>query len=393
MPLYEIGPDAMTEVGSTSFEAAKLKERSDLQRLLREKIEVIVPDSMVLAEEFSDWDDSRRSIDLLVLDQDANLVVVELKRTTDGGHMELQAIRYAAMISAMTFQQAVDAHAQFLRKIGIHEDPEPRILEFLGWEEPDEDAFAQDVRIVLASADFGKELTTAVLWLNERGLDIRCVRMVPYAYEGRTLVHIEQVIPLPEAEEYQIRVREKATQERVARQGQGTRSDRNLRFWAGLLEKANDVLPLHRNVSPSKDNWIAATAHGLLYSYVTSHGKGRVELYIQRSTRTENKLIFDAIHAHRDAIETAFGEKLSWQRLDHRRASRIASEIDGGNVLDERTWDGLQAAMVDGMCRLERALRPFVETYRSGGSPPTLAPSHGDVEASPVCAAPGAEPE
>ena len=48
---------------------------------------------MVLAEEFGDWQDSRRRIDLLCLDRDAGLVVVELKRTEDGGHMELQAIR------------------------------------------------------------------------------------------------------------------------------------------------------------------------------------------------------------------------------------------------------------------------------------------------------------
>jgi len=33
-------------------------------------------------------------------------VVIELKRTNDGGHMELQAIRYASMVSAMTFERA-----------------------------------------------------------------------------------------------------------------------------------------------------------------------------------------------------------------------------------------------------------------------------------------------
>ena len=36
-----------------------------------------------VAEEFSDWEDSHRRIDLLCLDKDADLVVVELKRTED----------------------------------------------------------------------------------------------------------------------------------------------------------------------------------------------------------------------------------------------------------------------------------------------------------------------
>jgi hypothetical protein len=58
----------------------------------------------VIAEEFSEWEDSRRRIDLLGGDRDGNLVVIELKRTEDGGHMELQAIRYAAMVSALTME-------------------------------------------------------------------------------------------------------------------------------------------------------------------------------------------------------------------------------------------------------------------------------------------------
>ena len=50
-------------------------------------------DLYVLTEEFGEWEESRRRIDLLAIDKQANLVVIELKRTDDGGHMELQAIR------------------------------------------------------------------------------------------------------------------------------------------------------------------------------------------------------------------------------------------------------------------------------------------------------------
>lgn len=315
MPLYEIGSNRMTPIDVTTFAAVKIREREDLQRLLREQIDVVVPDGFVIAEEFANWEDSRRSIDLLVLDRDATLVVVELKRTEDGGHMELQAIRYAAMISAMTFAQAVEAHAQFLLKVGIKDDPQARILNYLGWDEPEEEVFGQDVRIVLASADFSKELTTAVLWLNERSVDIRCVRMTPYTYGDRTLLDVQQVIPLPEAEEYQVRVREKASQERAARYDHGSRADRNLRFWSGLLQKANAVIPLHQNVSPSKENWIAATSHGLYFAYVTARGAGRVELYITRPDRAENKAIFDHLQESKADVEDAFGGQLSWQRL------------------------------------------------------------------------------
>lgn len=69
-------------------------------------------------EEFGDWDNSRRRIDLLAIDPQANFAVIELKRTNDGGHMELQAIRYASMISAMTFERAAQIHAEFLVRMG-----------------------------------------------------------------------------------------------------------------------------------------------------------------------------------------------------------------------------------------------------------------------------------
>jgi len=55
---------------------------------------VISPDTLVIAEEFSEWTEGARRIDLLGIDKQANLVVVELKRDETGAHMELQALRY-----------------------------------------------------------------------------------------------------------------------------------------------------------------------------------------------------------------------------------------------------------------------------------------------------------
>jgi hypothetical protein len=175
---------------------------------------------MVLAEEFCSWDDSRRRIDLLGLDRNANLVVVELKRSDDGGHMDLQAVRYAAMVSTMTFDQAVAAHSGYLTAVGRQEDARTAILEFLGWDDANDEVFGQEVRLVLVSAEFSKELTTTVLWLNECSLDIRCVRMKPYNLDGRVLIDVQQIIPLPEAAEYTVRVARKDQQQKAAREAQ-----------------------------------------------------------------------------------------------------------------------------------------------------------------------------
>jgi len=60
MPTYEITPDEIVPLAKTTFAAAGLSERSDLQRLLRDRIEILSPDTLVIAEEFSDWDESKR---------------------------------------------------------------------------------------------------------------------------------------------------------------------------------------------------------------------------------------------------------------------------------------------------------------------------------------------
>lgn len=218
MAIYEIGPSGFREIRETSFSDEGIRERRDLQRMLRAQVSVIVPDTLVVAEEFGQWEEGNRRIDLLGVDRNANLVVIELKRTEDGGHMELQAIRYAAMISAMTFERVVEVYAEFLQASGSDADARSVLLQHLDWEDPEGDPTINDVRIVLVSAEFSKELTTSVLWLRDRGdLDIRCIRIKPYADSGRILADVQQIIPLPEARDYVVGLREKQQQERTAR--------------------------------------------------------------------------------------------------------------------------------------------------------------------------------
>jgi hypothetical protein len=216
MPIYEMTLERINPVATATFASARIHERYDLQRLIRDQIEIVSPGCMVVAEEFGSWDESNRRIDLLAVDRDGTLVVVELKRSEDGGHMELQAIRYAAMVSSMTFEQAVNAHDRYLQSRGRLEDARELLTEFL--EEGASERFADQVRIVLVSAQFTKELTTSVIWLSQQGLDVRCVRLRPYLLDDRLLLDIQQVIPLPEALDYQVRIREKQAQERIARQ-------------------------------------------------------------------------------------------------------------------------------------------------------------------------------
>lgn len=365
MALYEITTDNLHKLDETSFDLAGVRERYDLQRLLRSQIEVIAPDTLVIAEEFGDWEESKRRIDLLALDKDANIVVIELKRTDDGGHMELQAVRYAAMVSTMSFDNAVEIYSRYLANHGHADDARKNILDFLQWEKPDEDLFGQDVRIVLASANFSKELTTAVMWLNERELDIRCVRIIPYQDNGRVLIDIQQVVPLPEAANYIIKIRDK---EHKGRQERNERSNLRWRFWQGLLEVARSKTKLHSNISPTEYHWISTGAGigGVSYNYLIRQHAGTVEVCFARKDAEANKRMFDEVFSHKVEIEQSFGETLAWERLDGKLGSKVAHCVDmGGYQNSEEEWNTIHQAMVDAMMKLERSVKPFLANLKN----------------------------
>ncbi|MBA2621456.1 MAG: hypothetical protein H0U87_09675 [Acidobacteria bacterium] len=217
MAIYHFENNLLTEFQKTNFTSEGIKERQHLQSALKEQVEIIASDCLVIAEEFSEWSESQRRIDLLAIDKQANIVVIELKRTDTGEFMELQAIRYASMVSTLTFQKATEIYQKYLNLKDSSEDAETLLLDFLGWDEAKAENFASDVRIILVSANFSKELTTSVMWLNERDLDIRCVRLIPYKFEDKIFVDVQQIIPLPEAESYQIKIKQQSEERREAR--------------------------------------------------------------------------------------------------------------------------------------------------------------------------------
>jgi hypothetical protein len=362
MPLFEITPNSIKAIAPASLAEMKLRERGDLQRLLRTQIDVIADDLYVLAEEFGEWEDSRRRIDLLAIDKAANLVVIELKRTTDGGHMELQALRYAAMISTMTFERVVALHEEFLRAIGQPPgEARARILDHVGWDEPDEELFADDVRIVLVSEDFSKELTTTVLWLSERDIEIRCVRLRPYTDGDKRLIDVQQIIPLPEANDYQVQLRQK---EKQGRKQRAERHDLRQTFWEGIVSLARSNRTRHANIKPGHHQYIGASSgvRGLNLNYVIVQEYGFVELYIDRGDAAENKAIFDKLLAQREAIEKSFGAELSWERLDDKRACRIKHHVElGGYRSPIEQWAPIQSAMLEAMIKLEDSLRAPID--------------------------------
>ena len=138
------------------------------------------------------------------------------------------------------------------------------------------------------------------------------------------------------------------------------------KFWEELLAKAEKLgVSTHAGLVPRKGQWLAASAGkaGLSFVYVIrSYDNPSVELYIETRDRDRNKRIFDELLASREQTQEAFGDTLSWERLEDRSASRVKAVIKAGRFKeDEAAWPPMQEAMTDGMSRLSKALGPHIQ--------------------------------
>ncbi|MDE2717333.1 MAG: endonuclease NucS [Chloroflexota bacterium] len=277
--------DRFQEIDRTSLGTEGVLERQDLQRIIRDQPDVIENGLFIVAEEFSNWADSGRSIDLLGIGEDRNLVVVELKRGDTGEHMELQAIRYAAMAANMTLEQIVDAHRQYLQERGVSEDAQELIHQFLdvgdGVTEPQ--VATERPRILLVSEGFSKELTTSVLWLNDVGLDIRCVRLRVYRHQDELLIDVDQVIPLPEAHDYLVKVRDRAEESQQQRTtGRMVAGDAD--FEASIANAPGEHQPNLRKLL----QWARSIEESGYTRLSTYHWKGETGLSLIPHVHSEN---------------------------------------------------------------------------------------------------------
>ena len=112
-----VGPTAMP-AEPVSLAEAGLKERADLQEWVLAYPEMLGAGVKVVTFEFDRWWTSSGAVphdrlDVLGLDEDGRLVVAELKRDKAPDTTEMQAIKYAAMVSRFTVDSLAEQHSRF----------------------------------------------------------------------------------------------------------------------------------------------------------------------------------------------------------------------------------------------------------------------------------------
>ena len=200
------------KVNPATFIELNIWERKHIQEWIRQAPEILGEELLVVSIEFDRFDNSNDRLDVLAIDRQGNLVVIELKRDSFASYADLQSIRYAAMVSSMTIEKLLPYYMGYQKKYLQIDHPTrdgsiTNIQEFVNKDNFQE--LSNKPRIILCSEDFSQELTTTVLWLNQNGLDVSCVRIKPHRIGDKVAIVPTKIIPLQEAKQYLIDIQKK----------------------------------------------------------------------------------------------------------------------------------------------------------------------------------------
>lgn len=197
----------MNKLRTPTFSELNLSERYDIQEWIDDKPSILGEELLIIGKEVLLPSGIR--LDLLAIDRNGNLVIIELKRDVSGSHVDWQAIKYASYCSAFTDEEVLNIYQQYIDKKKTQKNAKYEIESFI---EVEIKNLNQEQRIILVSKDFHSDVASAVLWLNDKGLDIKCIKISPFITDNnQLLIYPTQIIPLPEAEDF---IKRKAIQKK-----------------------------------------------------------------------------------------------------------------------------------------------------------------------------------
>ncbi|MCX7049755.1 MAG: DUF4268 domain-containing protein, partial [Candidatus Sumerlaeota bacterium] len=123
------------------------------------------------------------------------------------------------------------------------------------------------------------------------------------------------------------------------------RADAYRRFFQRLIDELREKHHFTNARTASPTNWYSFSSGVAGFTYAVSFASGRrvrSEVYIDRGDQEENKRVFDDLQASKKAIEKELKSHLQWERLDDKRACRIALYRDG-SIDDSSSLDSIHS--------------------------------------------------
>ena len=311
-----------------TFKSLNLKERQDLQEWIAKEPSSLGEDLLIIQKEFDGFADTRERLDLLAIDKKGNLVVIENKLDDSGRDVTWQAIKYASYCSSLSKQDVINIFQKYL---GTTVSAIDTLSEFFDNRDIEEIEInkGNSQRIILVAANFHKEVTSSVLWLQNFNLRIKCFKVTPYKYGDQVMVEFDQIIPIEDTEEYQIKIANKEQEESVESESKQIRYHNRHKFWSEFIEYSRTINGLYATSTAVTDNWMGKsvrTMPGGNINVIINKDNCRVELYINSGEQARNKEIFDKLSAQKSEIDSKI-DGLEWQRMDDKVTSRVRLDM------------------------------------------------------------------
>ncbi len=150
---------------------------------------------------------------------------------------------------------------------------------------------------------------------------------------------------------------------RAVRSGQvSDRRERYREFFQPLMDTLRESHRFTNARTAQPQNWYYFSAgHAQRVRFeatLASGGRARIALYVDDTDREWNKILFDNLEEQKAAVEAEIGEALSWERLDERRASRIAAYTEGSIDDPVERWSFTRQWMVERLLKFKEVFGP-----------------------------------
>lgn len=318
--------NSIQKIEETTFKEIGASERNHLQEWIAKNPEVLCGEDeslLIIQKEFDGFNDTRERLDLLALDNNGNLVIIENKLDDSGRDVTWQGLKYVSYCASLTTEQILSIYDQFL---GAGESAEENVREFLELDEEAELLLNDgDQRLILIAHKFRKEVTSTVMWLLDKDIQIQCFKAVPFKYGNEALLQLEQIIPLPETQEYIISLQNKEKEEKAVSKRYTKGMHLMREFWQSVKDELNSRgFNLYDSVSAGEYFSLSKQVGWGKFAMCFGQKGYRVELYFNRDA---DKKWFDSMWQFKDELESVYPKELTWQRLDEKKSSRIKHEM------------------------------------------------------------------
>jgi len=209
--------------------------------------------------------------------------------------------------------------------------------------------------LVWIAKEIRDEHRKALEWLNENtNPDIDCFAVVIEVFQIDDSKPAFRFTPVVSPNEWQ-------KSKRSGRTEVSERAEAYREYFQALIDDLREKHKFTNAKAGQPQSWyqFRSGTRGLeLCNSFAQGGQVRAELYIDLEDKDRNKQLFDSLLKQKSIIEGEYRAELTWERLDDKRASRIAIYRNGNIKEDSEALSEIRNWSIEHLLNLKKVLLP-----------------------------------